>query len=86
MSRLAPYRLSRGVSMLEVLIAIGLLTLGMLGVAPLQFRMQNADLVAYQRTQAALLGANETRRGAQRVRPAITQKRSRVYWYVDTDK
>ena len=55
MSRLAPYRLSRGVSMLEVLIAIGLLTVGLLGVAQLQFQMQTAELEAYQRTQAIVL-------------------------------
>jgi type IV pilus assembly protein PilV len=55
MSRLSPYRLSRGVSMLEVLIAIGLLTVGLLGVAQLQFQMQTAELEAYQRTQAIVL-------------------------------
>lgn len=31
-------------------------------------------------------GGVSTPIGAQRVRPAITQKRSRVYWYLDTDK
>lgn len=48
-------RFSRGVSMLEVLIAIVLLTVGLLGVAQLQFKMQTAELEAYQRTQAIVL-------------------------------
>jgi type IV pilus assembly protein PilV len=45
----------RGVSMLEVLIAIVVLTIGLLGVAQLQFKMQAAELEAYQRTQAIVL-------------------------------
>ncbi len=48
----APGQLSRGVSMLEVLIAIAILTFGLLGLASLQFQLQNAELEAYQRTQA----------------------------------
>lgn len=48
-------RFQRGVSMLEVLIAIVLLAIGLLGVAQLQFRMQAAELEAYQRTQAIVL-------------------------------
>jgi type IV pilus assembly protein PilV len=48
-------RVQRGVSMLEVLIAIVLLTIGLLGVAQLQFKMQAAELEAYQRTQAIVL-------------------------------
>jgi len=45
-------RSSRGVTMLEVLIAIAILTFGLLGLASLQFQMQGAELEAYQRTQA----------------------------------
>ena len=48
-------RCQRGVTMLEVLIAIVLLTIGLLGVAQLQFKMQAAELEAYQRTQAIVL-------------------------------
>ena len=48
-------RFQRGVSMLEVLIAIVLLTIGLLGVAQLQFKMQAAEVEAYQRTQAIVL-------------------------------
>lgn len=48
-------RPSRGVTMIEVLVAIAILTFGLLGVASLQFQMQNAELEAYQRTQAVVL-------------------------------
>jgi type IV pilus assembly protein PilV len=48
-------RFQHGVSMLEVLIAIVLLAIGLLGVAQLQFRTQTAELEAYQRTQAIVL-------------------------------
>ncbi len=45
----------RGVTMIEVLIAIFVLTVGMLGAASLQFHMQTAEREAYQRTQAIVL-------------------------------
>ncbi|HEX5091641.1 MAG TPA: type IV pilus modification protein PilV [Burkholderiales bacterium] len=45
----------RGVTMIEVLIALFVLTVGMLGAANLQFRMQTAEREAYQRTQAIVL-------------------------------
>ena len=45
----------RGVTMIEVLIAIFILTVGMLGAASLQFHMQTAEREAYQRTQAIVL-------------------------------
>jgi type IV pilus assembly protein PilV len=45
----------RGVTMIEVLIAIFVLTVGMLGAASLQFQMQTAEREAYQRTQAIVL-------------------------------
>jgi type IV pilus assembly protein PilV len=51
----APGQFSRGVTMIEVLVAIAILTFGMLGVASLQFQLQNAELEAYQRTQAIVL-------------------------------
>ena len=53
--RYAPVRYSRGVTMLEVLIAIFILTVGLLGVAGMQVQMQNAELEAYQRAQAIVL-------------------------------
>ena len=45
----------RGVTMLEVLIAIFVLTLGLLGTAGIQSQMQVAELEAYQRAQAVVL-------------------------------
>jgi type IV pilus assembly protein PilV len=45
----------RGVTMIEVLISIVILTIGLLGVAALQAQMQTAEREAYQRTQALML-------------------------------
>lgn len=53
--RRAAARRSRGVTMLEVLIAIVILTIGLLGVAGMQAQMQNAEVEAYQRAQAIVL-------------------------------
>ena len=50
----SPHRI-RGVTMLEVLVAIFILTIGLLGVAGIQSQMQNAELEAYQRAQAIVL-------------------------------
>jgi type IV pilus assembly protein PilV len=47
--------LQRGVTMLEVLIAIFILTLGLLGAAGIQSQMQMAEVEAYQRAQAIVL-------------------------------
>ena len=44
-----------GVTMLEVLIAIFILTLGLLGAAGIQSQMQMAEIEAYQRAQAIVL-------------------------------
>ena len=46
---------TRGVAMLEVLIAIFILTVGLLGVAGIQSQMQMAEIEAYQRAQAVVL-------------------------------
>jgi type IV pilus assembly protein PilV len=53
--RRAPARASRGVTMIEVLVSIVILTIGLLGVAGLQFQMQSAERESYQRTQAIVL-------------------------------
>jgi type IV pilus assembly protein PilV len=53
--RAAPPRRSQGVSMLEVLVAIFILTLGLLGTAGIQSQMQLAEIEAYQRAQAIVL-------------------------------
>ncbi len=41
--------------MLEVLVAIVVVAIGLLGLAGLQVKMQSADMEAYQRTQAVML-------------------------------
>jgi type IV pilus assembly protein PilV len=46
---------NRGVTMLEVLIAIFILTIGLLGLAGLQSQTQTSELEGYQRAQAIVL-------------------------------
>lgn len=48
----------QGVTMLEVLIAIFILTLGLLGTAGIQSQMQVAEIQAYERAQAVVLLRN----------------------------
>lgn len=48
-------RRARGVTMLEVLVAIFILTIGLLGTAGMQSQMQAAQVEAYQRAQAIVL-------------------------------
>jgi type IV pilus assembly protein PilV len=50
-----PLRRALGVTMLEVLVAIFILTVGLLGAAGLQSKMQIAEIEAYQRAQAIVL-------------------------------
>ena len=45
----------RGVTMIEVLVSVLILTVGLLGVAGLQARMQAAEIEAFQRAQAIVL-------------------------------
>lgn len=45
----------RGATLLEVLVSLFIMTIGLLGVAGLQARMQAAEIEAYQRTQAIVL-------------------------------
>jgi len=52
--RLASARCS-GFSLLEVLVTIIIMTLGLLGLAGLQVKIQNAEMESYQRGQALLL-------------------------------
>ena len=44
-----------GVTMIEVLVSLLILTVGLLGVAGLQARMQTAEIEAFQRAQAIVL-------------------------------
>ena len=48
-------RRSQGVSMLEVLVAIFVLTIGLLGTASMQSQMQTTQVESYQRAQAIVL-------------------------------
>lgn len=45
----------RGATMLEVLITIVILTIGLLGLAGLQAKLQSSEMESYQRAQALLL-------------------------------
>jgi type IV pilus assembly protein PilV len=45
----------RGFSMIEVLVALLIIVLGLLGLAGLQVRMQQAEFESYQRAQALIL-------------------------------
>lgn len=53
--RIAARHRVRGVTMIEVLIAIFILTVGLLGVAGMQSQMQLAEIEAYQRAQAIVV-------------------------------
>lgn len=48
-------RRDSGVTMIEVLVSLLILTVGLLGVAGLQARMQTAEIEAFQRAQAIVL-------------------------------
>ena len=53
--RISMPRKVRGVSMLEVLVAILILTVGLLGTASMQAQMQTTQVESYQRAQAIVL-------------------------------
>jgi type IV pilus assembly protein PilV len=52
---MADRRRNAGFTMLEVLVSIFIMTLGLLGLAGLQVRAQQAELESYQRAQALIL-------------------------------
>jgi type IV pilus assembly protein PilV len=54
-SRLLPAGRQRGTSMIEVLVAMVVIAVGLLGLAGLQVRLQSSEMESYQRTQALLL-------------------------------
>lgn len=45
----------RGLSMIEVMVALFIVAFGLLGIAALQSRLQTAEMEAYQRSQAIIL-------------------------------
>ncbi|SFP99992.1 type IV pilus assembly protein PilV [Geopseudomonas sagittaria] len=55
MKRSSGSRRQRGVSLIEVMVTILILSIGLLGVAGLQSRLQMSEMEAYQRSQALLL-------------------------------
>lgn len=48
-------RSQRGVTLIEVLVTVIILSIGLLGIAGLQSRLQQSEMEAYQRSQALLL-------------------------------
>jgi type IV pilus assembly protein PilV len=75
--RLPSPRCSHGVSMLEVLVAIFVLTIGLLGTASMQSQMQTTQVESYQRAQAIVL--------LQEMVDRITANRKDVASYVAAD-
>jgi len=45
----------RGVTLIEVMVTLLILSIGLLGMAALQVRLQQSEMEAYQRSQALLL-------------------------------
>lgn len=48
-------RRQRGVTLIEVLVTVIILSIGLLGIAGLQSRLQQSEMEAYQRSQALIL-------------------------------
>ncbi len=55
MNAFHPQSSSAGFSLIEVLVSLLIITLGLLGLAGLQVRMQQAEFESYQRSQAVIL-------------------------------
>lgn len=55
MKHSSPLQLQRGLTLIEVLVTILILSIGLLGMAGLQSRLQMSEMEAYQRAQALLL-------------------------------
>lgn len=55
MERRSDLQWQQGVSLIEVLVTIFILSVGLLGVAGLQSRLQMSEMEAYQRSQALIL-------------------------------
>jgi type IV pilus assembly protein PilV len=53
--RIGSLHVARGFSMIEILVALLIAVLGLLGLAGLQVRMQNAEFESFQRAQALVL-------------------------------
>jgi type IV pilus assembly protein PilV len=55
MSALLVMRRQLGISLIEVMVTLLILAIGLLGMAALQWRLQQSEMEAYQRSQALLL-------------------------------
>lgn len=51
----SPRRVSRGVSLIEILVTLVIVAIGLLGLAATQATLQTADVESYQRAQALVL-------------------------------
>ena len=69
-------RNQRGVTLIEVLITVIILSIGLLGIAGLQSRLQQSEMEAYQRSQALLLLNDMANRLATNRAKAITYETS----------
>jgi type IV pilus assembly protein PilV len=59
---MSPFRRQRGLPLFDLLVSILILSLGLLGLAKLQARMQLSDMESYQRAQALILLADMSNR------------------------
>lgn len=73
----APRTSSGGFSLIEILVTIIIVTFGLLGLAGLQLKIQNAEMESYQRAQALLLLNDMIER--------MTANRANVANYVSAD-
>lgn len=70
-------RRERGTSLIEVLVTIIIIAFGLLGLAGLQVKIQNAEMESYQRAQGLLLMGDMVER--------ITANRANAATYVSAD-
>ena len=78
-------RAQSGFSMIEILITIGILVVGLLGLAGLQANVSKAELEAYQRAQALVLVQDFADRIAANKPNADAYKRTNLGAAVDTN-
>jgi type IV pilus assembly protein PilV len=76
-TRLLHDKHQRGTTLLEILVSIVILTIGLLGLAGLQAKVQSAELGSYQRVQAILLLSDMSER--------INSNRSQAANYVSAN-
>lgn len=70
-------RVCRGSTLLEVLVTLGILAFGLLGLAGLQSKIQQANMESYQRAQATILLSDMVER--MNVAPAVNAASASCY-------